>query len=262
MKERKNVTYEYKRINTKELIVDSLYQRDIDPKRIVRMTKAYDPCLVNAVKVSFRDGRYYIFDGQHTSVLEKTVRGKGKDVVVDCKVFSGLSRLDEMELFVKQNGESAAVSVAAKMRALYNFGDKDVIGMVQAAQCAGVRVDFTRGAAPNKVTAYSTLMKCYLSAPREQYIDMLSVLRQAWNGIPDSFCREMLIGMEKFYQTYFGKFNPKDLIKSMSKIAPVQIIREGKSIGAASTTASVYARLILRAYNSGRTTKRLEDVIA
>lgn len=258
-KERHNVTYEYRKMSTKELMVDDLYQRDIDPKRIAKMVKNYDPCLVNAIKVSYRDGKYFMFDGRHTSVMEKTVRGKGKDVVVDCKVFSGLTRLDEMELFVAQNGESAPVSVLAKLKALYNFGDPDVLGMVSAAQLAGVRVDFTKGQAMNKVTAVSTLMKIYLRAPREQYIDMLSVMRQAWAGIPDGFAREIMIGMEKFYQTYYGQFNSKDLIKSLSKIAPVQIVREGKSIGAATFTSSVYARIILRIYNNGRTTKRLED---
>ena len=258
-KERRNVTYEYKQISTKDLMVDELYQRDVDPKRIARMVRKYDPCLVNAIKVSYRDGRYYIFDGRHTSILEKTVRGKGRDVTVDCKVFSGLSRLDEMELFVEQNGESAAVSAAAKMKALYHFGDKDIVGMVQDAQCVGVRVDFTKNIATNKITAYSTLLKAYLKMPREQYMDMLSVLKASWGGIPESFCREMILGMGKFFETYYGQFSSKDLIKSMGKIMPMQIVREGKSIGAASLTSSVYARIILRTYNNGRSSRRLED---
>lgn len=256
MNDRKNVTYEYRKMNTKELMVDDLYQRKIDPKRIARMVKNYDPCLVNAIKVSYRDGKYYIFDGRHTSVMEKTVRGKGKDVVVDCKVFTGLTRLDEMELFVAQNGESAVVPVLAKLRALYNFGDPDVTGMVGAAQCAGVRVDFTNGQATNKVTAVGTLLKIYMRNPRDQYIDMLSMIRNAWQGVPDSFVREILTGVELFYNKYFGEFNTKDLSKSLSKVATVQIVREGKSIG---TAAANYARVILRIYNTGRTKHRLED---
>lgn len=259
MKERKNVTYEYRKMNTKELLVDDLYQRDVDPKRLARIVKNYDPCLVNAIKVSYRDGKYWMYDGRHTSVAEKTVRGKGKDVVVDCKVFSGLSRLDEMELFVEQNGESAAVNTNDKLRALYNFGDPDVVGMVTAAQCAGVRVDFTRGQAQNKVTAIKTLMKVYMRLPREQYIDMLAVLAKAWGGIPDSFSRELLTGMEKFYSVYYGKFTAKNLQTSLSKIAPVQIVRQGKAIGASAFAATAYAHIILQQYNLGRTTNRLPD---
>lgn len=259
MKERKNVTYTYMQINTKDLCVDELYQRDVDPRKIARIVKNYDPCLVNPIKVSFRDNKYYVFDGRHTSVAEKSVKAKGKNVDVECKVFNGLSRLDEMELFVSQNGESSAVNANDKFRALMNFGDPDVVGMVKAAERAGVRVDFTRGIAHNKVTAIRTLMKLYLQMPTDQFIDMLSVLRQAWAGIPESFGREMLNGMQQFYANYYGDFNSKDLIKSLSKVAPIQIVREGKSLGASTQAATTYARIILRVYNTGRSAKRLAD---
>lgn len=263
MKERKNVTYEYKKMNTKDLLVDDLYQRDIDPKRIARMVKNYDPCLVNAPKVSFREGKYFIFDGRHTSVLEKTVRGKGRDVMIDCKVFSGLSRLDEMELFVEQNGDAAPVQKAAKLRALYNFGDPDVIGMVNDAACAGVRIDFSKAQAQNKITAYSTIQKIFLrfkaNNGRDKYIDMLSAIKQAWGGIPESFVREILNGMAKFYEVYYGEFSRKELAKSLSRYAPIQIVREGKSLISGSSTDVGYARIILRCYNTGRRTNRLED---
>ena len=259
MKERRNVTHEYRTISTKELQVDELYQRDIDPKRLARMVKKYDPCLVNPVKVSYRDSKYYIFDGRHTSVMEKTVRGKGRDVLVECKVFYGLTRLDEMELFVEQNGESRPVSVNAKLKALYNFGDPDVTGMVGAAAAAGLRVDFTKGQAANKVTAISTLMRMYLRMPRDQFIQMLSVLREAWGGAPDSFVRELLVGMEKFYLHYYAKFVPKELIKSLRKVEPIQIVRQGKSIGASAQAATAYARIILQTYNTGRSKNRLPD---
>jgi len=259
-KNRSSVTREVKKLNTKDLVVDMMYQRDVDMKRIAKMEKDYDPCLVNFVKVSFRDGKYYIFDGRHTVVLEKAVRGNGEDVSVACLVYKGLTRLDEMELFVAQNGENAArVGINDKLRALYNFGDTDVVGMVTASQCAGVRVDFTKWQATNKVTAVSTLMHQYLRMPREQFIDMLSTIKAAWLGVPDSFCREILSGMERFYAAYYGDFKAKDLASSLSKITPIQIVREGKGLGSAALSGSTYARIILRQYNNGRRNKRLED---
>lgn len=257
MNERKNVTWEYKQLSTKELCVDELYQRPINQQRVNRIVKNYDICLVNPVKVSFRDGKYWIFDGDHTVAAEKKKRGKGKDVVVDCKVFYGLSRLDEMELFTAQNGESASVAVGDKLRALYNFGDKDVVNMVQNAQAAGIRIDFTKTTAQYKVTAVGTLLKISMRMKREPFIDMLNVLRNAWDGIPDSFCREILVGMEAFYTNFYGKFKAKDLIKSLTKITPMFIVREGKNVGASAFAANAYMNVILRVYNNGRKTTRL-----
>lgn len=261
MKERKNVTWEYKVMNTRQLSIDQLYQRKLDPKKINRIVKNYDPCLVNLVKVSFRDGRYWVFDGQNTVAAEKTVRGKGGDVTVMCKIFYGLTRLDEMELFVAQNGESSAVSINDKLRALYDVGgDPDVTGMVRGAESVGVRVDFTKGHAYNKVTALSTLLKSYMKLSRDQYIDMLSTIKMAWQGIPEGYSREILNAMTTIYLNYYGEFKSREMAKSLSKVSPIQIIREGKSYGASNTSVA-YAKIILRVYNKNRTTFRLEDTL-
>ena len=58
--------YEYKQINTKEICIDKLYQRELNRPRVNRIVKNWNPYLVNACKVSFRDGKYWVFDGQHT----------------------------------------------------------------------------------------------------------------------------------------------------------------------------------------------------
>lgn len=263
MKERKNVTHEYKNINTKELLVDDMYQRDLDPKRVSRIVKKFDPCLANAIKVSYRDGKYWIFDGNHTKHAMKTVYAKGRDLAVECKVFYGLSRVDEMELFLAQNGESSPVRKAAKLKALFRFGDEDVVDMVRDTEKAGVRLDFTTAQAVNKITAYSTIQRVYMRFKahnqRKEYIDMLTVLHNAWDGIPASFMAEVIRGASKFFEVYAGTFKLKDLENSLSRISPVQIIREGKALSTGTTTDETYARIILRTYNTGRRSNRLED---
>lgn len=258
MKQRKNVSYEYKNLSTKDLLVDELYQRDIDPKRLMRMVKKYDPCLVNAIKVSFRDGKYWVYDGRHTMAMLQSIFGKGKDTIVECKVFSGLTRFDEMELFIAQNGESSPVSTNAKLRALYKFGDKDVVGMVEAAHDAGVKVDFTQGQGVNKCVAPRTLLKLYMSMERDVFVEMLKTIRLTWDGIPDSYTREMLNGVGHFFKTYWGRFNTKEFAKSCKRVLPIAIIREGKSYNA-SATSLTYARIILRIYNNNRSKNRLPD---
>ena len=87
--------YEYKQANTKDIFVDPLYQRDLDNSKVSKIVRDWNPYLVNAVKVSWRDGKLWVFDGQHTIAACKAKRG-GRDCMVDCKVFYGLTRLDEM----------------------------------------------------------------------------------------------------------------------------------------------------------------------
>lgn len=253
------VTQKSVMLNTKDLRLDTAYQRQLDPKRVARIVKNFDPLLVNPIKVSFRDGRYYIFDGQHT-VASIRQKHNGSHVNVLCTVFYGLTQADEAYYFCKQNGISAAVSTNDKFRAEFNFGDQDVIGMVKSAEVVGVRVDFTKGQAANKVTALNTLFKCWKALERDQYMDMLSTIKAAWGGDVDAYRREILYGMCHFYGAYWGKFKGKDLAKSLSKITPATIVREGKSFGA-SAASSAYARVILRYYNMNRRSGRLEDTL-
>lgn len=251
-------SFEYKWIPVRALDVDDLYQRQIKDPRIKNIVKHWNPDLVNPPKVSLRaDGSMYIFDGQHTAVAYKIHEGEDSQIL--CKVYRGLTWQEEVELFLAQEGpDKRSLTTNERLRAMYNSNNEQVRSMVKAAELAGVRVDFGTSQAINKVTAISTLFKVYKRLSREQYIDMLIVLREAWGGSPEGFSRELLVGMADFFKAYYTQFKLKDLVKSLSKVSPVQIVREGKSIGTASST---YARIILRVYNSGRSTNRLPDLL-
>lgn len=247
---------ENKVLNTRDLVVNNKAQRELKMWKVNRIVREFNPLLVNPIKVSFRNGKYYVFDGQHTMESLKVINGG--DCLVKCSVYYGLTEADEAELFIEQTGCSTKVTAADKMRVRFNYGGEDEQDMVRAAELAGVRVDFTGGEALNKCTAVKTLMECYKRLNREQFIDMLVTLRLAWQGVPQSFCKEVLKGATVFYATYWKEFKAKDLISSLARVRPVTIAREGRgAMGARNGTS--YARFILGVYNSGRRTRRLED---
>lgn len=243
-------------LNTKDLIVNGKAQRELQPWKVKKIVKEFNPLLVNPIKVSFRNGKYYVFDGQHTMEALKEV--SNGNCPVRCVVYYGLTEADEAELFIQQSGVSSKVSAADKMRVRYNYGGEAERDMVRAAELAGVRVDFTGSEAVNKCTAVKTLMDCYKILDRKAFIDMLVIIREAWDGVPGSFSKEVLKGMTRFFSVYYRDFKDKDLISSLSRIRPVTIAREGRgAIGAQNGTS--YARFILSLYNNGRRTRRLED---
>lgn len=244
-------------LSTKDLFVNRKAQRELQKWKVDKIVREFNPRLVNRIKVSFRDGKYWVFDGQHTMEALIKING-GKDCLVRCEVFYGLTEEDEAELFIQQNGASTKVSVLDKMRVKSNYGGEDEINLARDSNLAGVRVDFTSGKALNKITAVNTLMKCYKSMTREQYISMIRTIRDAWQGIPESFCKEILLGMTRFYLVYGGKFKDKDLALSLRNVSPVAIAREGRGrLGISDGTA--YARVILGIYNNKRRSGRLDE---
>ena len=63
-------------LNSSELIVPrDTYQRALHPARVARIAKEFDERIANEPKISFRDGHYYVMDGQNTIAARKFLNG-------------------------------------------------------------------------------------------------------------------------------------------------------------------------------------------
>ena len=67
------------------------YQRLLRMGKVARIAANFSEYIANEPKVSYRDGRYFVFDGQNTIEARKTCNG-GRDLPIRCKVFYGLSK--------------------------------------------------------------------------------------------------------------------------------------------------------------------------
>lgn len=245
--------FEYKMVNTANIISSPVYQRQLSASKVDQIVRNFDRNLVNPPKLSFRNGKYYVFDGQNTTLALKQVNG-GQDLNILCKVFYGLTELDETELFLQQNGYSSPVHSNEKLRAMYNTGDLDVIEMVRACESIGVEVDFLpRSKGANRIQAVKTLYNIYMQVGADGLKSELSIIKEAWNGTPYSLSREMLAGMNLFCVTYAGEYQRKRLVDKLKKVDPVTILREAKSITPKSAVGT--ARVLLRTYNMNATSK-------
>ena len=105
-------------LNSSELIVPrDTYQRALHPARVARIAKEFDERVANEPKISFRDGHYYVMDGQNTIAARKFLNG-GEDLQIRCKVYFGMTEREEALLFAQQTGISERLSAGQKLRAL------------------------------------------------------------------------------------------------------------------------------------------------
>lgn len=248
--------YEFRQVNSKYIFSDMDYQRTLDLNRVRKIVANFDKNLVNPVKVSFRDGKYYVFDGQHTLAALKALN-HNQDLPVYCKVYTGLTKKQEAQLFSQQNGISRSVKTSAKFKALYVAGDVEIAEMVKLAQTAGFIVDFSESKTPYRIVAVSKLYKIFKETSSSEFLDILNTINAAWNGLTESLSTEILGGMYLFCTKYRGQFNHDLLIKQLSKVAPAQIISYGKMYKDGGDIR--YAVQILNAYNKNLSKKRLKD---
>lgn len=253
MKNPNSHEFEYRAINPRMIKFDESYQRPLDMHRVERIVKEWDGNLFNEPKVSLRDGAFYCFNGQHSVVAW---RKKFGDKPVMCKVFKGMTWLDECEAFIQQQGISKDPTTAEKLGAAFNAKRPDVVDMVNGAMLAGYKVSFKSSKAADTIIAIAALYRAYTTLGKQMYTEMLSAMHEAWPGNRDAVDAGIIGAMVLFYQVYGGKFNSDDLAKSLRRIAPMEI-----KTGALANTTKERARVILRKYNWKRTNRKLEDVL-
>ena len=108
--------YEEKVINSAYLEIPAEYQRKLNIPNVEKMSAEFTELIANPPKVSYRDGHYYVFDGQHTIVTRRAMNG-GADLPIICKVYTGLTEEEEAILFSKQTGVSTPLTAGAELRA-------------------------------------------------------------------------------------------------------------------------------------------------
>ena len=158
-------SYEYKRMPAAWLETDFSYQRKIDSARVDRIVNSFDPRLADEVKVSFRDGKFYVFDGAHTLSALKRIHGEDS-FMVDCKVYYGLSYEDEAYLFALQSGESKGVAFNTRLRALMLSGSREATDFRAYTAQSTIARGSSSACAARRMRCFGTKRAASSAAPR------------------------------------------------------------------------------------------------
>lgn len=206
--------------------------------------------IANEPKVSFRDGHYYVFDGQHTIVARKHMNGNN-DLPILCKVYYGMTEADEALLFAMQTGYSAALTPSARLRANLRGEDKASGEFYEATEDVGFHVGFERGGGVGRIICINTAFAEFKRVGAEIYKEALTLLLEAWGGDPDSLRAEIIQGIVHFVELYHGEYDRERLIYSLRSYEPKFIYAAGKAEKELRGVKR-YVNLFYRIYNGRR----------
>ena len=184
----------------------------------------FDPALVNLLKVSARDGHYYVFDGGHTLAALRMVNGK-KDFPVLCKIYYGLTYEEEAVLFAKQQGNAKKVGIPYKLRALRVVRD-------------------------GNISAVKRAYDAYKQLGAERYEELMRLVKETWNGEAWSVGQSMMGGLYEFYRTYGNVIRESRFVSKLAGVSRNAIDREASSYYGVSASVA-YALAIGKFYNRG-----------
>ena len=187
------------------------YQRKLNIPNVEKMSAEFTELIANPPKVSYRDGHYFVFDGQHTIVTRRAMNG-GQDLPIICKVYEGLTEEEEAMLFSRQTGVSTPLTAGAELRAALVGKDPESLAFVKATESTGLQLGLDSYRAPWKIICIRTAFKEYKTYGADLYKEALTMLAKGWEGDPDSLRSGILQGMVRFVALYQGEYDPDRLV--------------------------------------------------
>ena len=221
-----NPPYQLLVIHSSKLIYPrEIYQRGVERKRVELISREFNEYIVNEPKISFRNGRYYVTDGQHT-IEARILRNGGKDLPILCKVYTGLTMQQEALFFAEQNGFSAPLTAGIKLRAKVVGGDAISKAFLAATNRVGLNLNYdSQQLTDYRIGCVGTAFRLYKQMGEPLYCETMRLIVAAWEGKPDSFRASVLKGMMHFVELYHGQYSAERLVRALSGVHPMELYR-------------------------------------
>jgi len=234
------------------------YQRPVEEKDVDDLIRKWDDHLLKPLIVSFRDGHFYLIDGQHRVAALRKMNG-GAEVIVPCQVHNDLTYEKEAELYAKLDKANKRMTLSQSTNALIESGQNpEAMEIKRLVEKNGFRWALTTPTGKeHEISATRALINAYRLLGGANFDRMLRLLDGTWHGAPNSLRAAMLSGMALFLKTYDTELDNAAFIKRLSDVDPEEIIRRGKLDFSTSSVALRYARVLLEKYNSLRRGKKL-----
>lgn len=234
------------------------YQRPVDEKEADRLIRDWDERLLDPVIVSFRDGKFYVIDGQHRIAAMRKMNN-GSEVMAVCKVYSGLTYEQEADLCYKLDKAKRRLSLSQSTNALAESGtDAEITEIKYLVEHCGFvwALGKSRGKT-GEIVSTRALINAYHLLGRETFIRFLRLLQNTWEGDPRSLTAAIISGTALFVKTYETEMNDHTFLSRLSAVDPDEINRRGRADFSTGNVALRFARVILEKYNGQRGGKKL-----
>lgn len=217
--------YVLKPINSKNLkVLGEDYQRELNEGRVAKIVASFNEMVANEPKVSYRGGKYYVFDGQHTIAARKLLNGNN-NLPILCKVYRGLTAQDEAFLFATQNGEESKPTPGERMRA-WIFGEsKEAIAFRDITESTGLVLELGDIHCKYHLVCINTALNMYKRLGEKMYKDALDIIVDAWDGDVESLKSEIIIAVCRFIWLYHDVYERERLVWRLKAENP-KLIRQ------------------------------------
>jgi hypothetical protein len=188
-------------------------QRDLKQHRVDYLVANFDLDDFGQPVVSWRDGTYYIIDGQHRIEALKIWLGKGWEIQkIECRVYQGLTEAEEADMFDRLNDVLIVSSFDKfKIRVTAGREAESAINKIILAENLVV----SRDKIPGAVRAVGTLVKVYNRSNADVLARSLRIIRDAFGDA--GFEAGVIDGIGHLCQRYNGALDERYAIEKLAE---------------------------------------------
>lgn len=189
-------------------------QREFVQAKADKILANFDPEHFGQPVLNFKDGFYYIIDGQHRIAAMKSWCGEGwEEQQFSGWVFNGLTEAEEANAFLVRNDVSP-VNAFNKFRIAVNAGRPEETQITYIVQSLGLVVGLDRNA-DNTVAAVGTLLKVFRDYGPDVLARTLTVIRDAYGKA--GLEAQVVHGLARVLARYGEDFRDDEAVTRLSK---------------------------------------------
>lgn len=228
--------------------IDHSYQRPTNMPRVKKIVATYNEHRDRPIEVSYRDGKYWVFDGQHRLEAAKL----RKQATIKAQVHYGLSYMEECMLFANQHKDQRGVSAADQWRAAVESGALcvEVQNIRAIAKNFGLTIDPKNTLGKNVISCPATLRSFYRKFGSNGLKTIFFVITSAWRDLPQNTDARIIGAFETIYSIYGKRMKDQHwnhLRDAMMRTTPQKILQQSAGTKAKARTALT----IMKEYNRG-----------
>ncbi len=207
-----------------ELVCDQKYQRELSQKQVKKIVKNFTPYQINPVKVSRRDGKNYVINGQHTMEIIAQISGS-HETPVWCMIYDEMDYTTEATVFAEQMKYVRALTPYEVFIAKLEAGNQDSL-MIKAI-VEQYHLVIGKESQDGMICAIKALEDIYDKLGIDILSRTIRVSVNTWGGNVKSLSGNMLKGLAILLATYDDGIKDDVFIDKLGAMSLKELIRTG-----------------------------------
>lgn len=199
-------------VRVDDIVPSPLGQREFRAAKANKMAADFKLEALGYPVLSYRDGMYYVIDGQHRLAAAR-IFGFGNDQF-QCEVYEGLTQEDEAEMFLERN-ESTPVLAFDKFKAGVHAQRPEELSIYRVV--SGLGLNIARARSENTVSAVGALRRVHARIGPIGLSRVLRTLHEAYGS--RGLDGPVLEGLALVLHRYDGQVDDTLMVKRLGNTA-------------------------------------------